>query len=128
MSRKLVSSLLSDGPHLVCLVWEVDLVKYLSGLVLNGLHLHVMGRILPLTHPHRPLQPLQAVQGDGMSPGVQEVGELLHEVLAAVEEPRGEPEEFPASLITSSDGIVCQLLHDLAVDLVPQYLLNNARF
>ncbi len=37
--------------YLVCLVWEVDLVEYLDGLVLYGLHLHLVGRVLPLTGP-----------------------------------------------------------------------------
>ena len=116
-----------DSSDLVCLVWEVNLVKYLSCLVLDGLHLHMVGRVLPLADPHRSLQPLEAVQSDGVTSGVEEVGELLHEALAAVEEAGGEPEEFPAPLVTSSDGIVCQLLHDLAVDLVSQYFLSHAR-
>jgi hypothetical protein len=37
--------------YLVCLVWEVDLVEYLDGLVLYGLHLYLVGRVLPLTGP-----------------------------------------------------------------------------
>ena len=100
-------------------------MKYLSSLVLDGLHLHVMWRILPLADPHRPLEALETVESDGVSPGVEEVAQLLHQTLAAVEEARGEPEQFPAPLVTSSDGIVCQLLHDLAVDLVPQYFLRH---
>ena len=85
----------------------------------------MVGRVLPLPDPHRSLQPLEAVQSDGVTSGVEEVGELLHQALAAVEEAGGEPEEFPAPLVTASDRIVCQLSHDLTVNLVPEYFLNN---
>ena len=63
--------------YLVRLIREVDFVKYLRGLVLDGLHLDVVGRILPLAHPGRPLDPLEAVQRDRVAPGVEEVGEFL---------------------------------------------------
>ena len=112
-------------PHLVCLVREVDLVKYLGCLVLDGLHLHMVRRVFPLAHPHRPLQPLETVQSHGVPSGVEEVGQLLHQALAAVEEPGGQPEQLPAALVTASDGIVGELPHDLAVNLVPQDLLRT---
>ena len=110
--------------HLVCIIWEVNLVKYLSCLVLDGLHLHMMRRVFPLPDPHRSLQPLETVQGHGVSPGVEEVGQLLHQALAAVEQPGGEPEQLPAALVAAAHRVVRQLLQDLAVDLVTQNLLR----
>ena len=94
-------------------------MKYLRCLVLDGLHLHMVRRIFPLADPDRSLEPLEAVQSDGVTPRVQEVSQLLHQALAAVEEAGGEPEELPASLVTASDRIVSELLHDLTVNLVP---------
>lgn len=35
------------GPHLVCVVREVDLVEDLGSLVLDGLHLHQVWGVLP---------------------------------------------------------------------------------
>ena len=99
-------------------------MKYLSGLVLDGLHLHLVGRILPLPVSQGFLQSLGRVQGDGMSPGPEELVQVLHQVLAAGEETRGEPHELPASLLGQPVPVVSELLHDLAVDLVPEYLLN----
>ena len=49
-------------------------MKYLRGLVLDSLHLNMVGRVFPLAHPGRPLDPLEAVQGDRVAPGVKEVG------------------------------------------------------
>ena len=95
--------------------------------MLDGLHLHMMRRVFPLPDPHRSLQPLETVQSHGVSPGVEEVGQLLHQALAAVEQPGGEPEQLPASLVAASDGIVSELAHDLAVDLVPQDLLRGSK-
>ena len=63
--------------HLICLVREVDFVEYLRGLMLDSLCLHVVGRVLPLAHPGRPLDPLEAVQGDRVAPSVEEVGQFL---------------------------------------------------
>ena len=102
-------------------------MKYLGCLVLDGLHLHVVGRVLPLANPHGPLEPLEAVQSDGVTPRVEEVSQLLHEALAAVEEAGGEPEELPASLVTASDRIVSELPHYLAVHLVTQYFLGGQK-
>ena len=48
----------------------------------------------------------------------------LHEVLAAGEEPGGEPEQLPAALVAAAHRVVRQLLQDLAVDLVTQNLLR----
>ena len=124
MSRKLVSSLLSDGPHLVCLVWEVDLVKYLSGLVLNGLHLHLVRGVLPLAVPQGFLEPLGRVQSDGMSPGPEELVQILHQVLTAGEQPGGEPHQLPAPLLRQPVPVLRQLLHHLTVDLITEYFLR----
>ena len=98
---------------------------------------------LPLSLPGGPLQPLHAVHGDGVAVAArQEVGQLLqifsvtryflhcsacchlHEVLAAGEEPGGEPEQLPAALVAAAHRVVRQLLQDLAVDLVTQNLLR----
>ena len=97
----------------------VDLCR----LVLDCLHLHVMGRVLPLSSSCRSLQPLQAVHGNGMPSAVDELGEVLEEGLTAVEETSGQPHQLPAALLAWSHRVLCQLLHDLAVDLVTQDLL-----
>ena len=52
-------------------------MEYLRGLVLYSLHLDMVRRVFPLAHPGRPLDPLEAVQGDRVSPSVQEVGQFL---------------------------------------------------
>ena len=52
-------------------------MEYLRGLVLDSLYLHVVGRVLPLAHPGRPLDPLEAVQGDRVAPSVEEVSQFL---------------------------------------------------
>ena len=52
-------------------------MKYLRGLVLDRLHLDMVRRVFPLAHSGRPLDPLEAVQGDRVAPGVQEVGQFL---------------------------------------------------
>ena len=97
----------------------VDLCR----LVLDCLHLHVMGRVLPLSSSCRSLQPLQAVHGNGVPSAVDELGEVLEEGLAAVEETSGQPHQLPAALLAWPHRVLCQLLHDLAVDLVTQDLL-----
>ena len=110
----------------------------------------MVGGELPLSLPGCPLQPLHAVHGDGVAVAArQEVGQLLqifsvshqifspptplcchlHEVLAAGEEPGGEPEQLPAALVAAPHRVVSQLLQDLAVDLVTQNLLRmNLRY
>ena len=47
----------------------------------------------------------------------------LHETLGAGEQPSSQPEQLPAPLLAGPDGVVSQLLHDLAVDLVTENLL-----
>ena len=105
----------------------------------------MVGGELPLSLPGGPLQPLHAVHGDGVAVAArQEVRQLLqifsvsspdifstalqcchlHEVLAAGEEPGGEPEQLPAALVAAAHRVVRQLLQDLAVDLVTQNLLR----
>ena len=106
----------------------------------------MVGGELPLSLPGCPLQPLHAVHGDGVAVAArQEVGQLLanifsqspdifptplqcchlHEVLAAGEEPGGEPEQLPAALVAAPHRVVSQLLQDLAVNLVTQNLLRT---
>ena len=85
--------------HLVCLVREVDLVIYLRRFVLYRFHLDMVRWVAPLASPSRPLQPLQAVHGDGMPPTVDELCEVLQQGLAAVEEACGEPHQLPATLL-----------------------------
>ena len=48
----------------------------------------------------------------------------LHEALGAGEEASGQPEQLPAPLLAWAYGVVSQLLHDLAVDLVTENLLR----
>ena len=95
--------------------------------MLDGLHLHLVRRVLPLAVSQRLLQPLSRVQGDGVSPGPQELVQVLHQVLTAGEEAGGEPHELPTSLLGQPVTVVSELLHDLAVDLVPEYLLSRDR-
>ena len=97
----------------------VDLCR----LVLDCLHLHMMGRMLPLSSPCRSLQPFQAVHGNGVPSAVDELGEVFEQGLAAVEEAGGQPHQLPTALFAWSHRVLCQLLHDLAVDLVTQDLL-----
>merc|ERR1712038_1051275 len=82
-----------------------------------------MRRVFPLAVSQGLLQPLSRVQSDGMSPGPEELVQILHQVLTAGEESRGEPHELPAPLLGQSVTVVSQLLHHLAVDLVPQYFV-----
>jgi hypothetical protein len=42
-----------NAADLVSVVREVDLVEYLDGLVLDGLHLHLVRGILPLPRPRQ---------------------------------------------------------------------------
>ena len=111
--------------YLVCLVGEVNFVEYLRCFVLDCFNFYMMRRKFPLSLSCSFLDPLETIQGDGMTSGVEEVGQLLHQALAAVEEASGQPQQLPASLITASNGIVCKLFHNLAVDLVSQYFLQR---
>ena len=90
----------------------------LRRLVLDGLHLDLVRRILPLTVTQRLLEPLDGVERDRVPARAQEQRQLLHEGLAADEEPAGEPHQLPAALLAQPVPVVRQLLHDLAVDLV----------
>ena len=104
--------------YLVCLIGEVNLVEYLSSFVLNCFNFYMMRRKLPLSLSGCSLDPLETVECDGMTASVEEVGQLLHQALAAVEEASGQPEQLPATLVTPAYWIVSQLLHDLAVNFV----------
>ena len=112
--------------HLVRVVREVDLVINLSGFVLDRLHFHMVRREFPLALLGSPCQPLETVQCDGVAvAGVDEVVELLQQDLGAVEAAGGEPEQLPAALLRAAHWVLRQLLHDLAVHLVPQDLLQH---
>ena len=53
----------------------------LRGLVLDGLHLHLVRRVLPLAVPQRLLQPLRRVQRDRVPPRPQELIKVLKNIL-----------------------------------------------
>ena len=137
-----------NTPHLVRVVREVDLVEYLRGLVLDGLHLDLVRRVLPLAVPQRLLQPLDRVHRDRVPPRPAPVSsfsrcsgrdhisrfmsplerrQLLHERLRAREQPRGQPHQLPPALLAQPVPVVRQLLHDLAVDLVAEDLLKKSQ-
>ena len=63
--------------HLVRVVREIDFVENLRGLMLDGLHLHLVRRVLPLAVPQRLLQPLRRVQRDRVPPRPQELIQVL---------------------------------------------------
>jgi len=100
-------------------------VEDLRGLVLDGLHLHLMRRVLPLSVTQRLLEPLDGVERDWVTPRTQEKRQLLHESLAADEQAAGQPHQLPAALLAQAVPVVGQLLHDLAVDLVAENLLQK---
>ena len=70
------------------------------------------------------LKPLSRVQGYGMSPGPEELVEVLHQVLTAGEQPGGEPHQLPAPLLRQPVPVLRQLLHHLTVDLITEYFLR----
>ena len=109
--------------HLIRLIREVNFVVDLSRLVLDRFHLYMMGRVLPLAPTSCSLQPLETVHRDRVPPAVDELGEVFEQSLAAVEEAGGQPHQLPTALLAWSHRVLCQLLHDLAVDLVTQDLL-----
>ena len=53
----------------------------LRGLVLDGLHLHLVRWVLPLAVPQRLLQPLRRVQRDRVPPRPQELIKVLKNIL-----------------------------------------------
>ena len=63
-----------------------------------------------------------------MPPGPLEGGELFHESLAASKQPRGQPHQLPSPLFAQPVPVVCQLLHNLAVDFVPEDLVLEWSF
>ena len=99
-------------------------MEYLCGFVLDGLDLDLVGRVLPLPVPNRLLQPQDGVHGYGMSPGALKLGQVLHEVLGAGEQPGGQPHELPSPLFRQPVPVLRQLLHHLTVNLVSKYLLK----
>ena len=92
--------------------------------MLDGLHLNLVRWVFPLAVSQGLLQSLSRVESDGMSPGPEELVQVLHQVLTAGEEPSGEPHQLPAPLLRQSVTVVSQLLHHLAVNLVPEYFLR----
>ena len=84
-------------PHLIRLIREVHLVVDLCCLVLNSLHLYMMWGVFSLAVSSCSLQPLQTVHSDRVASGLDKVGELLVEYLAAGEESCCEPHQLPPS-------------------------------
>ena len=64
-------------------------------------------------------------EGGALHFGLEEQVDLLLEGGATWEEACGQPEQLPATLLTGAKFIVCQLLDDLAVDLVSEWLLER---
>ena len=56
--------------------------------------------------------------------GPEEQVDLLLEGGAAWEEACGQPEQLPPTLLAGAELVVCQLLDDLTVDLVSEWLLE----
>ena len=73
------------------------------------------------------VQSLLAVGSEGVTLhfGPEEQVDLLLECGAAREEARGQPEQLPATLLTGAELVLCQLLDDLAVDLISEWLLER---
>ena len=73
------------------------------------------------------VQSLLAVgsEGGALHFGPEEQVDLLLEGGATWEEARGQPEQLPATLLAGAKFIVRQLLDDLAVDLVSEWLLER---
>ena len=90
--------ILINNAYLVSVIREVNFVKDLRRLVLNGLNLYLMGRILSLTMTKRFLKSLNRVESDRVTPRTQKERQLLHQSLAANEKPAREPHQLPASL------------------------------
>ena len=111
--------------HLIRIIGEVDLVEDLRGLVLDCLHLDLVGRVLPLAVPEGLLEPLDRVHGDGVTPGPLELAQLLHQGLGAGKQPGGQPHQLPAALLAQPVTVVRQLLHHLAVHLVAEDFLER---
>ena len=64
-------------------------------------------------------------EGGALHFGPEEQVDLLLEGGATWEEARGQPEQLPATLLAGAKFIVRQLLDDLAVDLISEWLLER---
>ena len=102
-------------------------MEYLGCLVLDGLHLDLVGRVLPLAVPHRLLQPQDGVHGYGVPARPLELVEVLHEVLGAGKEAGGQPHQLPAPFLGQPVSVLRQLLHDLAVYFIAKDLLQDIK-
>ena len=80
------NELIKTCVYLICVIWEVNLVKDLRRLVLNRFNFNLMRWILSLSVSQRFLQSLNRIQRDWMPSRSQEKCELLHQGLTADEE------------------------------------------
>ena len=81
--------------------------------MLDCLHLNLVRRVFPLAVSQGLLQSLSRVESDGMSPGPEELVQVLHQVLTAGEDPGGEPHQLPAPLLAVAVPVTRQLPQDL---------------
>jgi len=93
-------------------------VEDLGGLVLDGLHLHLVWRILSLAVLDGLGEADGAVGRELAASRAQEERHLLLEGGARSEAARGQPQQLPAPLLTHLASVVGDLLDYLAVDLV----------
>ena len=98
-------------------------MEYLGSFVLYGLYLHLVWWVLHRSVPKGLLQPLDGIQCNWMSAGPLELGQVLHQLLTTGKQSSGQPHQIPALFLRQTVPVVRQLLHDLTVHLVLQYLL-----
>ena len=116
--------------HLVRIIWEIDFVENLCSFMLNCFNFHLVRWILSLAMSQSFLESLSRIQSDGMTSCSQELVQVLHQVLTAGKQPRGQPHQLPSSLLRQSVAILSQLLHDLTVNFISKNFLkiiNNKR-
>ena len=84
-------------------------MENLSGLVLDGIHLHEVRGVLALSSLDCFEQAVVAVAGNGLPCHLraEELHHLLLQDSAAGEEPGGQPEQLPASLLACPQSVVC---------------------
>jgi hypothetical protein len=113
-----------DLERLVRVVWKVDLVEDLRGLVLNGLDLDLVRRVLALAVLDCLLEADGAVRGELIATRAQEHAHLFLEEGRGREAARRQPQQLPAALLADLVAILGQLFYELTVDLVLEYLLQ----
>jgi len=87
-----------------------------------------MRRVPPGTSVNGLVEALLAVSCKGggvLYLGPEEEIDLLLESGAAGKESCGKPEKLPASLFTCTELVVCELLNDLTVYLISEWLLGE---